>query len=472
MRLLDTRTQFHVEIAGIDEVLQQTALLPEVVANFVEPLGFLDEDIPLGSLRAKQRPWRKQLADLHRNAVLSAFVQRLRESVPYYRENSRELEAKSGFVGLPQAPRLSKADLREHWADMLDPQVSIAGGLTDGSLEIAQTSGSSGERLQVIAQLRSDHLPPYPEQVWGIAPLPDAVRAAVITSPNCVVRYCGLASAAREDRLIERTTLHIAGNHDIFHADDSLVRQFAEDLESFRPDILVANPVYLNWLTARARGLGLHLPSVSLVLVTYQYTPTLQRRAIEAAWKAPVYDIYSATECGGLEVAVGCRCGHWHVFEDHSFVEIEACKTAGLPPGVGDVLITTHASEVMPLLRYEIGDLAAWSEVDCECPLSDWRTLIFHGRSQETLLAGRRRVTTRQVDSAVAEVAGIAFAQVYAQDGGFCADVIPSESGGFKASELREAFFDKFDIRSLNVREVRALRPLPSLKYPLVRPAA
>ncbi|SFU22872.1 hypothetical protein [Mesorhizobium sp. YR577] len=471
VRLLDTRTQFHVELAGIDEDLHQTALLSEAVANFVDPLGFLDEDIPIGILRAKQRPWRKQLADLHRDAVLTAFVRRLKETVPYYRNNGRGLEAESD-LRLPHAPRLSKADLRVHWADLLDPEVNLADGLTDGSLEIAQTSGSSGERLRVVAQLRSDHLPPCPEQVWGIAPLPEAIRVAVITSPNCTVRYCGLVSAVREDRLINQTTLQIAGSHDIFHADDSFVRQVAEDLQSFRADILVANPVYLDWLTVRAKGLGLHLPSVSLVLTTYQYTPTLQRLAIETAWKAPVYDIYSATECGGLEVAVGCRCGNWHVFENHSFVEIEPSKTAGLPHEVGDVLVTTHASEVMPLFRYEIGDLAAWSDIDCECPLSDWRTLVFHGRSQETLRVGYRCVTTRQVDNVVAKIKGIAFAQVYARNNEYCAEVVPSESGSFKASELREAFSEEIGIASLRVREVRALRPLPSLKYPLVRPVA
>ncbi|MDD2272292.1 MAG: hypothetical protein PHP95_08910 [Desulfuromonadaceae bacterium] len=90
-----------------------------------------------------------------------------------------------------------------------------------------------------------------------------------------------------------------------------------------------------------------------------------QRRAMENAFGGKITDQYGASEqCGNIS---DCEHGHYHV--DMEFGHIEFLPLEGSTPNVQRIICTGFWNEAMPLIRYDIGDLATLpsKEVDCSC---------------------------------------------------------------------------------------------------------
>ncbi len=113
-----------------------------------------------------------------------------------------------------------------------------------------------------------------------------------------------------------------------------------------------------------------HLPVFSpkgiIVSAGTLYPPL--KEAIERVFKAKVYNRYGSREVGG----VACSCEkdeglHINIFT--SYIEILNDRLELCPPEeLGGIYITTLTNYVMPLIRYKIGDLGAWSKIQhCSC---------------------------------------------------------------------------------------------------------
>jgi len=82
------------------------------------------------------------------------------------------------------------------------------------------------------------------------------------------------------------------------------------------------------------------------------------RNVIEDAFKCPVYNQYGSREVG----VIACQCKekkHLHTFPWFNFVEVvdENDRSVG-QGGEGKIVATTLANYSMPLIRYDIGDIA------------------------------------------------------------------------------------------------------------------
>jgi len=90
------------------------------------------------------------------------------------------------------------------------------------------------------------------------------------------------------------------------------------------------------------------------------------REALGAAWGAPLNDTYSCTEFGAL--ALQCPAGtNYHVQSENVYIEI--LREDGKPcnPGeMGRVVVSGLHNFAMPLLRYELGDMAQAGAL-CKC---------------------------------------------------------------------------------------------------------
>jgi phenylacetate-CoA ligase len=84
---------------------------------------------------------------------------------------------------------------------------------------------------------------------------------------------------------------------------------------------------------------------------------------------AAIVDRYSCEETG--YIAVQCpKHDHLHVITPMTLVEIVDERGDHCPPGKpGRVLLTGMQSYAMPLIRYEIGDMAEWGE-PCDCGIT------------------------------------------------------------------------------------------------------
>lgn len=107
-------------------------------------------------------------------------------------------------------------------------------------------------------------------------------------------------------------------------------------------------------------------PAIVAILSTGENVTAALREDCRAAFGAEVIDRYSCEEIGWL--ALQCpNASHLHVMASNVFMEIVDDEGLPCPAGVpGRVLLTGLHSKAMPLIRYDIGDVAEWGE-PCGC---------------------------------------------------------------------------------------------------------
>lgn len=89
------------------------------------------------------------------------------------------------------------------------------------------------------------------------------------------------------------------------------------------------------------------------------------REKIEKVFNAKVFDTYGGD---GVVISGQCTKGNHHVLDLGVIVEIVDDNYNVVPDGeIGRVLITDLHNTVMPLIRYEIGDLGAKTSINCKC---------------------------------------------------------------------------------------------------------
>jgi phenylacetate-CoA ligase len=123
------------------------------------------------------------------------------------------------------------------------------------------------------------------------------------------------------------------------------------------------------------------------------------RRDIGRALEAPMFQLYGATEAGVLFME--CEHGRLHLNERHSHVDL-----APLPgeSSLARVLVTTLGRAWMPLLRYDIGDVARVAESrDCECGLRSDGPLLarVEGRQAECIDVNGATITPLMLDDSI-----------------------------------------------------------------------
>jgi len=106
--------------------------------------------------------------------------------------------------------------------------------------------------------------------------------------------------------------------------------------------------------------------------------------------------------------AIGYQCEHLvgtslhHVHEDLHYVEIlnvetnEPVKTGE----IGKIVVTNLQRTLMPTIRYEVGDLCRWVEMECQCGRKT-RILELLGRSDDIVIIGGGNITPEVISTAI-----------------------------------------------------------------------
>jgi phenylacetate-CoA ligase len=135
-----------------------------------------------------------------------------------------------------------------------------------------------------------------------------------------------------------------------------------------------------------------------------------QRQVIEEAFQCPVRDYYGSAEA--VIFAPQCPEGTYHFDPLVGVAEIVDDENRPVPPGhSGRLLATTLTNRVMPLVRYEIGDLATRLDAPCRCgsPRDGAREII--GRQDDVIITRDGRIVGR-VDHIFKGIVGIRECQV------------------------------------------------------------
>lgn len=285
-------------------------------------------------------------------AMLKAQLRHAFATVPYYRRtwaaagvHPDDVKSLNDFRHFPV---VTKTDIRKHSAEMFSEAYRGA------KLRTKTTSGSTGVPLRILLDergaqwksactLRADEwsgwrLGQRVAKVWG----------------NPEYRHFGLRGRLTNhfvDRAVYLDTINLT---------EDRVREFVAAVRRHRPGLVFghAHSLYMLACALNKSGMSDIRPAgcISTAMPLHDY----QRKAIEQALGVPVTNRYGCEEVS----LIACQCERHrglHVAAESVFVEVMG------EGRTGPLLVTDLSNFAMPLIRYQIGDVATLSDTLCEC---------------------------------------------------------------------------------------------------------
>ena len=297
-------------------------------------------------------------------AELRALLGRAFSEVPYYHQVWRAAGFRARhfatfqFASLPQLPITPKTDLRRQ------PEAFVSqAAKRQQRLHRYYTSGTTGTPITTICS-------------------PDAHRRFLAARETRSFGWAGTSLHQSRSMIGGRPVVpHAAAgppfhryNHaehqlyfSAFHISPANLPHYIAAIDHYRPKVFTgyAHAHYLLAQLMLAQRRSLAFAPEALVLGSEPLTPEM-KSAIALAFHARAYEEFGCVE--NCVLATECEHGRLHVSPDFGLLEIVDDLGQPSPPGsVGRMLCTSLLNSMQPLIRYELGDLAAWAADPCPC---------------------------------------------------------------------------------------------------------
>jgi len=337
------------------------------------------------------------LSEAAQPARVEEFLPRWRE-LPIY-----QTALVSKFSRLPL---ITKSELRTNFPNnFLRAGQSLDAMLESKTVELEHTSGSSEERTAVLfgagwwnaQEARVLRLNSFVAQVLDAHP---NARRATLVPPVCNGLVCFSNFTSKAARTVDATRF-VNQARIPFLVTEAEFARMAEEILEWSPVFLDLDPVHGMWFALCCESMGIKFPSVKFILASYEFVSVVHRKILERVFAVPVFNFYGSTETGHL--LMENEHGEMKASLKNVFYEIVNPDARG----IGDLVVTTLTNEIMPLVRYRIGDLVE----RVEQPYTT--NYLVHGRARDALLSSDgRRVTTLEVDRCFSDSVGIAHYQL------------------------------------------------------------
>ena len=317
------------------------------------------------------------------NKRLRAIVKHAYSNVPFYHKKFEEAGIKPDDIksveDLNKIPLTTKLEIQsKNFQDVVAANVDLK------NLVKSTTSGSTGIPLTIFCDRWIED---FYEAVWMRAMFEDGLRLqdkmAVIADPRSFPEGKGIFQ-----RLGFKKREYIS----IF---DSAERQMAL-LREFKPDVIKGYTSSL-FILAAEFGEALQELETRLVFSGAELLDTASRKVICSAFGGELFDFYACNEFGLL--AWECKAHDlYHLNADVTLVEFLDDEGEAISPGEkGKVVCTSLFNYVMPLIRYELDDVAVPVDDECSCGITLPLIKCVEGRTDDFLVATNGRVISPTV---------------------------------------------------------------------------
>jgi len=288
---------------------------------------------------------------------LRALLRHAYTNVAYYRKAFRNVGARPEDVhlleDLSKVPIVSRSDVRKYSSSMIAENVSrrhLVLQLTSGTTASPIGVYRSKEDLSwgVGAELRAYGWAGYEvgdrqALIWLIRP--DDKRSFKFKVRNLLLR----------NRIL-----------DVNFLSEKSMESFARALCNFKPEFIRGYPASVSIFATFI--LNNHYLAIrpKAVFTSGQTLFQNYRGVIEKALKCKVYDYYASTEMSHIAAQCGQHDG-LHVTDENIIVEVVKDEEVAARGEEGKVLLTNLNNYAMPLIRYDIGDLATVLDDECSC---------------------------------------------------------------------------------------------------------
>ena len=289
---------------------------------------------------------------------LQAFMQRIYQQVPYYRELFDRLGIRATDIqkveDLTKLPLLTKELIREHFDNLRAADA--------GPLKRFNTGGSSGQPLVFLLgnqRVSHDVAAKWRATRWWNVDIGD---------PE-IVAWGSPIELSKQDKIkIWRDKLFRSTLIPAFDLTEQKLLGFLNQIQQQRPRMLFGYPSVFHVLaqTAQQHEVDMSNLGIQVVFVTSERLYPYQRELIETVFNAPVANGYGGRDAGFI--AHQCPAGGMHITAEDIIVEILDKTGQPVPNGQqGEIVVTHLATAEFPFVRYRTGDIGALSNQRCSC---------------------------------------------------------------------------------------------------------
>ncbi|MCB5181247.1 phenylacetate--CoA ligase family protein [Streptomyces antimicrobicus] len=310
------------------------------------------------------------------------------------------------------------------------PAAVLAKGytLTSPNVMRFQSSGTSGERLNSaimsydLARRQATGFGVHRgfDGLWQPGSRPRLCRFA---PPNCSDVECATGFSTMEDRILPDGTLVLTVAHDLLATPEWQIVKALDEIEDYRPDLLVVDPTHFAFLTRWARRLGRKISSPRKLHLVSGYTlfTRVARRQIEEFMgpELPIGDMIGMSELGYL--GFECHRRRRHVNTKDFYLEFVRDGRPVEPGERGELFVTTIDDALIPRIRYATGDWFTPLGEPCPCG-SELPVVRIEGRGTHMVrLPDGRTVTPGAVDALVGDAPWLDLYKLEQDRSGDCA---------------------------------------------------
>jgi phenylacetate-CoA ligase len=303
--------------------------------------------------------------------------------IPYYRQQWRRVDwsAVRSPADLHLLPRLDKQSVRRQEDQF------IVEGRNRRSLWLEKTSGTTGTALRIYWP--KSMLP----QWWALVEVAirrvagvGQARPRAMMGGRTIVRGAAAAPYWRFNRRWRQ--LYLSS----YHVSRANAAGYIDAMRRYSSEWITGYGSAIGALAQVALELGLKPLPLSAAIVSGDTLSAGMRRSVETFFACPCYDSYG--QCEGVCMAMECEHQRMHVIAGAGIVEILRDDGSPCRAGeVGEIVATGLLNDAMPLIRYRMGDYAAWAE-DQICACGNRQPILAHleGRMDDYLVLrdGRR----------------------------------------------------------------------------------
>jgi phenylacetate-CoA ligase len=312
------------------------------------------------------------------NRRLQLIVQLAATRVPYYRERWRDIEWRTvrSAADLHHLPLLDKQAIRQNEREF------IAEGINPKALWMEKTSGTTGTALRIYwsMSMLSHFWAVMEVMVRHVAGVAQSMPRAMMGG-RPIVRGQALKPPYwrfnRRWRQLYLSSYHVSARN---------APHYAAALHKYRSEWMTGYGSAIAALAESALTAGIDPIGMRAVIVSGDTLLPGMRRSIEEFFRCKCFDHYGQSE--GVAMAMECPSGRMHVIPELGIVEILRDDGSPCRPGeTGEIVATGLMNDAMPLLRYRLGDYAAWAD-DQACPCGNRRPAILRveGRVDDYLV--------------------------------------------------------------------------------------
>ena len=315
----------------------------------------------------------RHLIETERNEALARLLNHARENVPFYRERlaaQPPIEPVRARAVLASLPVLRRSDIQADPARFVCSSFPAVEDATGGSTGTPMRFlvDSATQRAREASMMWSDHL-----AGWRYGD-----RIAMLWGSDRDVKSAGRALRSSLRWLIENRRWFNA-----FNMGEAEMAAAHKAMVQFQPHLIVAYAntafEFCRWL--EKNDIPARYPMTAVVTSAEVLRPEA-RETIQRVMGRQVFDRYGNRETGAIAAECEAHSG-LHVNELDFVVELDGSDPRRF---AAPLLLTYLHNYAMPLIRYDTGDLATWSQqAPCSCGRTTARLSGIVGRQSDII---------------------------------------------------------------------------------------